>query len=81
MTREVLAMFLSSHKPCAECGESVERTAADAHTCDPTRRLEFQMLALGPQISAFEMELRDYLSSNEGAFQMWLASRDVRRDR
>ena len=72
-------MFLSSHKPCAECGESVERTAAESHTCDPVRRLEFQMLALGPQVSAFEMELRAYLSSNEGRFQVWLASRDVQR--
>lgn len=73
-------MFLSSHKPCAECGESVDRAAADSHTCDPARRLEFQMLALGPQISAFEMQLRDYLSSNEGRFQSWLAAREIRRN-
>ena len=73
-------MFLSSHKPCAECGESIERTAAESHVCDPVRRLEFQMLALGPGISSFEIELRDFLSSKQGQFQVWLAARDVRRD-
>jgi len=57
----------------------VGRAAADAHTCDPRRRLEFQMQALRSSIAAFDTDLRDYLAGNEGRFEVWLAARDVRR--
>lgn len=71
-------MYLSSHMPCAECGESVERSAADAHTCDPERRLDFLMLALRHQVSGFEHSMREFLSCKEGQFEVWLAARVVR---
>lgn len=72
-------MFLSSHMPCAECGASVERAAADSHTCDPQRRLEFQMEAMRAAIAAFDADLCEYLEGKQGRFEVWLAARDVRR--
>lgn len=72
-------MFLSSHMPCAECGASVERAAADSHTCDPDRRTDFQMAALASGVAAFDADLGEYLAGNEGRFEVWLAARDVRR--
>ena len=73
-------MLFASQMPCPRCGESVGRAAADAHTCDPRRRLEFQMQALRSSIAAFDTDLRDYLAGNEGRFEVWLAARDVRRN-
>ena len=72
-------MLFASQMPCPRCGESVGRATADSHTCDPRRRLDFQMLALGSSIAAFETDLREYLAGNEGRFEVWLAARDVRR--
>lgn len=72
-------MFSPSQMPCAECGESVARTSAASHACDPSRRLDFQMLAMRRSILAFDTDLREYLSGNEGRFETWLAARDVRR--
>lgn len=72
-------MFWSSYMPCADCGESVDRQAAGSHSCDPQRRLDFQMVAMQREILAFDTTLREYLSSREGQFQVWLAAREVRR--
>lgn len=71
--------FWSAHMPCATCGEAVDRAAAPDHSCDPERRVEFQMVALRRTIEAFETDLRAYLAGNEGRFETWLASRRVRR--
>ena len=72
-------MFWSSYLPCAECGEAVDRAATTTHACDPSRRVEFQMVAMQHEILEMETELREYLSSNDGRFQVWMAARDVRR--
>lgn len=72
-------MFLPDSMPCAECGASVPRTAADQHACDPQRWVEYQILALGAAIASFEKDLREYLAGKEGRFEAWLAARDVRR--
>jgi hypothetical protein len=72
-------MFWSSYMPCADCGGAVERTATDAHTCDPQRRADFQMVAMQRELLAFDTEFREYLSGNEGRFETWLAAREVRR--
>jgi hypothetical protein len=72
-------MFLPSHMPCAECGESVDRSAALSHSCEPQRRLAYQMLARHHEIASFEAELRVFLASTKGQFEAWLAARDVRR--
>lgn len=72
-------MFWSNYMPCADCGQSVPREESAAHSCDPVRRLDFQMVAMQREINAFDTELREYLSGNEGRFQVWLAAREVRR--
>jgi hypothetical protein len=72
-------LFSWSRTPCAQCGASVERTAAASHTCDPVRRVDFQVLAMGSAIAAFDTDLREFLTGNEGRFETWLAAREVRR--
>lgn len=78
-TLEVPAVFWSNFVPCADCGQAIERTATKPHTCDPERRVEFQMVALRHQVLTFDKELREYLSGKEGRFETWVAARDVRR--
>jgi hypothetical protein len=65
--------------PCAQCGASVPRVAAEYHACDPRRWVEFQIAAMTSAIASFDTELREYLASKEGRFEAWLAARDVRR--
>ena len=72
-------MFSSKYMPCAECGASVERTAAEAHQCVPARRVEYQMFRMRPEIAGFESRFREYLECDHGRFESYLAARQVRR--
>lgn len=74
----VRIVFLSRFMPCGECGESLDRSTAPAHRCDPRRRLEFQMFALRPGLAAFEDRLQQHLDTPAGRFEAWLAAQQVR---
>jgi hypothetical protein len=76
---EVSAVFVSRYMPCTECGESVERTTADVHRCDPERALDYQMFGLREAIAAFETKFHAFLGENRGRFEVWLAARKVGR--
>jgi hypothetical protein len=60
---------------CPECGQALHRDELDGHRCDEKRQLE---LAVRRQVSAFEGELRAWLSTPDGQFAEWLAQRDRR---
>ncbi len=66
--------FTSQHMPCAECGASVR--TRERHTCDPERRLEYQLFQLRDEVVTFDQGLSGYLTSPEGRFAQWLAERD-----
>ncbi|HEV2712677.1 MAG TPA: hypothetical protein VGU26_06245 [Gaiellaceae bacterium] len=68
----------SPFMPCTECGESVERAAADTHVCDAERLLEFRLFQLREGITAFENEFAAWLSTAKGRFAIWIAERDRR---
>lgn len=72
-------MFLSRHMPCEECGESVERTTADSHICNPERLLDYKMFRMRDEIGRFEARFHEHLNGSQGRFETWLAARDVRR--
>lgn len=72
-------MFVPSAMPCAQCGASVPRAAAEFHACDPRRWVDFQMAAMAGSIAAFEQDLWSFLAGREGRFEAWLAAQDVRR--
>ena len=74
-------MFLSRFMPCPDCGESVDRSTAHVHSCDPHRRLWFQMFGLRHEIAAFEFKLGEHLDSPRGRFESWLAAQQVRAAR
>jgi hypothetical protein len=71
-------VFASRYLPCADCGASVERTIAPGHRCSTERLVEFQLFGLREDIAAFEGRLRQYLHTNLGRFEAWLAARQVR---
>ena len=71
-------MLFASRMPCAQCGASVSRVRTETHSCDPRRRVEFQMAALTSRLAAFEDDFRRYLAGNEGRFEVWLAERELR---
>ena len=75
------AVFLSRHMPCDDCGESVERTAAESHVCNPERLLDYQMFRMRDEIAGFETKLHEHLDGSQGRFETWLAARDIRRTR
>lgn len=66
----------SRYMPCAECGASLERGAADTHVCDPEKLLDFRLLQLRDEIAAFDEQLAAWLESARGRFAAWLAERD-----
>jgi hypothetical protein len=70
----------SRYMPCAECGSSVDRTAADPHLCDPERALDFRFFQLRDEIAAFDAQLVEWLASARGRFAAWIAERDRRSD-
>lgn len=72
-------MFSSRFMPCADCGESVDRTAFETHRCDPERVLDHRIAELRDEIDAFEPRLHRYLGSPRGRFESWMAARDIRR--
>ncbi len=75
-TPEMLDAFPQpAHMPCPDCGASVPREAADAHVCDPERRLEFQLVQLREELQAFDAELAAWLDSPQGRFAAWVAER------
>jgi hypothetical protein len=74
----VRIVFLSRFMPCGKCGESLDRSAAPSHRCDPRRRVEFQMFALRAGVAAFEDRLHEHLDTATGRFETWLAAQQVR---
>lgn len=66
------------YMPCLACGASVERTEADAHTCDGERLLDFRLFELREEIAAFDAQLAAWLASARGRFAAWVAERDRR---
>jgi hypothetical protein len=59
--------------PCPECGASLIGEEPGRHTCDPERRIEFQMFRLRGELGAFDQEVADYLDSPQGRFETWYA--------
>ena len=72
-------VFLSRHMPCEECGESVDRSAATSHVCNPERLLDYRMFRMRDEINRFESRFHEFLSDSRGRFEAGLAARDVRR--
>jgi hypothetical protein len=64
----------SQHMPCPDCGASVARAENDAHTCDPERRLDYELFRWRDAIAAFEDELATWLGTPQGRFACWLAA-------
>jgi hypothetical protein len=68
-------MFPPSHMPCPECGASVARHTTADHVCEPDRLLDYALFQLRDEIARFEDDLRSYLNSARGRFELWYAAR------
>jgi hypothetical protein len=62
-----------SFMPCEDCGASVARVARDEHTCAPERRIEYELFQLRLELGAFDAQLRAYLTSARGRFEVFYA--------
>lgn len=71
-------MFSSPFMPCADCGESVERSATATHLCSVERLADYQIFGLRDEIVRFDARLRQYQHTAAGSFEVWLAARQVR---
>ena len=65
----------SQFQPCPDCGAPVPQDHDEAHSCDPRRFVEYQMLLLRPEIVAFESELSAWLRTPRGRFETYYAHR------
>lgn len=46
------------------------------HTCDPDRRLDFELFQLREEISGLDAQIEGYLSSTRGRFEQWYAEHE-----
>jgi hypothetical protein len=60
---------------CADCGACVPRWESDEHVCDENRWLDYQLVRLRPEIARFEADLRDWLGTVRGMFELYYAER------
>jgi hypothetical protein len=65
----------SQFRPCPECGAPVLTEEETVHRCERQRYVEYQMLLLRLQISAFEQQLNDWLLTPQGRFAAYYAAR------
>jgi hypothetical protein len=65
----------SQYKPCPECGAPVLTDEETDHRCERHRYVEYQMLLLRLQISAFEQQYNDWLHTPHGRFAAYYAAR------
>jgi hypothetical protein len=61
---------------CHECGIAVAETAAVEHVCDPDRRVAFQLHLHRDGIARLERDVRAYMASAAGRFELWYAERE-----
>ena len=66
----------SQYSPCPECGAPVLTDEATVHRCDRQRYVEYQMLVLRLQISAFEQQFNEWLHTTQGRFAAYYAARE-----
>jgi hypothetical protein len=74
--REVLSWYpQSQYSPCPDCGAPVPVDDEIIHQCERRRYVEYQMLLLRLQISAFEQQFHDWLCTPHGRFASYYAAR------
>jgi len=71
-------MFGSRYLPCAECGESVDRSLERPHACARERWADYQMFGLSKEIAELEAGVLRFLGTPLGRFETWAAARLVR---
>jgi hypothetical protein len=61
--------------PCPECGAAIPLDGGD-HVCDEERRLWHQLFLVNTERERLDAELRAYLDSPEGRFELYYAERE-----
>ncbi len=68
-------MYPSSQAACSDCGASLERDERAIHVCERERWLDYQIFQLRGEVAAYDTQLRAYLDSPQGRFELWYAAR------
>ncbi len=71
-----LAFPTPDHMPCPDCGESLPVKGDGEHVCDESRKLDFRIVELRPEIDRFDGDLEQWLDTPHGRFARWLAEHD-----
>jgi hypothetical protein len=66
-----------SSLPCPECGAPIALDGGD-HECDEERMRWHQLFLVNEEIESLEDEVREYLSSPRGRFELFYAERERR---
>ena len=68
------------YRLCPECNGRLPPADADEHDCERERRVAHELLRLRDGIVFLERDIRAYLDSHAGRFELWYAER-ARRGR
>jgi hypothetical protein len=63
---------------CLECGTSVSTDAIDSHACDDRHRREHHDRTAAAQVEELEADIRNFLQSPRGRFELYYAQRTRR---
>ena len=61
--------------PCPDCGAAIS-IEEDEHLCDEERRRWHQLFVVNVEVEALDDELRSYLDSPQGRFEVYYAERE-----
>lgn len=61
--------------PCPDCGAAVSLDE-DEHICDEERRRWHQLFLVNAEVEQLDDELRTYLDSPQGRFELYYAERE-----
>ena len=61
--------------PCPDCGAAIS-IEEDEHLCDEQRRRWHQLFVVNVEVEALDDELRSYLDSPQGRFEVYYAERE-----
>jgi hypothetical protein len=61
--------------PCPDCGAAIS-IDGDEHVCDEERRRWHQLFLVNAEVEELDDELRTYLDSPQGCFELYYAERE-----
>jgi hypothetical protein len=70
---KVVSVF--SYERCCDCGISIPLGMGDEHVCEREQWISYQVDKASRELRNIDAELRHYLETPQGRFDLWYAQR------